>query len=269
VTTNALNATQFVPPTDYSSTGDTTLQATWVSQITYDGNNQTSGSAPAPQVVTNAGATVAAVGTLARSGFVFTGWNTAADGTGTRFAPGAALTNDGNKLLFAQWVLPVAIPTAAINPTSLNPYMRLVASDYDATNKEWRDSSGNSRNVTRVIGSPTLVTTTGNGATKSFQTIAGGTADKFYFDNDPISTNWTVFALSRYSGANNRNRIISGNYSANDYQDSSGNWLFGQYGGKAALAHYNGWVSPDSTPAGQNLTDWVMSTAYPYNYRNN
>jgi hypothetical protein len=269
ITTTALNATKFVPPSDYSSQGDTTLQATWVSQVTYDGNKQTSGSAPAPQVVTNAGATVAAVGTLARSGFVFTGWNTAADGTGTRFAPGAALTNDGNKLLYAQWVLPVSLAAGAINPATLNPYMRLVASDYDATNKVWRDSSGNSRNVTRVIGSPTLVTTTGNGATKSFQTIAGGTADKFYFDNDPISTNWTVFALSRFSGANNRNRIISGNYAADAYQDSSGNWLFGQYGGKAGLAHYNGWVSPDSTPAGLNLTDWVMSTAYPSNYRYN
>lgn len=269
VTTNALNATKFVPPTDYSSSGDTTLQAIWNSQVTYDGNRQTSGVAPAPQMVTNSGATVASVGTLARSGFVFTGWNTAADGTGTRFAPGAALTNDGNKLLYAQWVVPVALPNSAINPTTLSPYMRLVASDYDATNKIWRDSSGNSRNVTRVIGNPTLVTTTGNGSSKSFQTVAGGTADKFYFDNDPISTNWTVFALSRYSGASNRGRIITGNYSAGASQDSNANWLFGQWDGQAAVAHYNGWVSSSSTPAGLNLTNWVMSTAYPSNYRYN
>ena len=269
ITTTASTATKFVPPSDYSSQGDTTLQATWVSQVTYDGNRQTSGVAPSPQTITNTGATVAGVGTLARSGFIFAGWNTAADGSGTRFAPGAVLSNDGNKLLYAQWVIPVTLAAAAINPATLNPYMRLVASDYDATNKIWRDSSGNSRNVTRVIGSPTLVTTTGNGASKSFQTVAGGTADKFYFDNDPISTNWTVFALSRYSGANNRNRIITGNFAASAWQDSSANWLFGQYGGKAALAHYNGWVTADSTPAGLNLTDWVMSTAYPSNYRYN
>jgi hypothetical protein len=269
VTTNALNAAKFVPPADYSSTGDTTLQATWVSQITYDGNKQTSGVAPAPQMVTNSGATVASVGTLARSGFTFVGWNTAADGSGTRFAPGAALSNDGNKLLYAQWVVPVALPNSGINPTTLNPYMRLVASDYDATNKVWRDSSGNSRNVTRVIGNPTLTTTSGNGSSKSFQTVAGGTADKFYFDNDPISTNWTVFALSRYSGANNRGRIISGNYAATASQDSNANWLFGQWGGQAAVAHYNAWVSATTAPAGLTLTDWVMSTAYPSNYRYN
>jgi uncharacterized repeat protein (TIGR02543 family) len=269
VTTNALNAAKFVPPTDYSSSGDATLQAIWNSQVTYDGNRQTSGVAPAPQIVTNSGATVASVGTLARSGFTFVGWNTAADGSGTRFAPGSALTNDGNKLLYAQWVVPVALPIAAVNPTSLSPYMRLVASDYDAANKVWRDSSGNSRNVTRVIGNPTLVTTTGNGSSKSFQTIAGGTADKFYFDNDPISTNWTVFALSRYSGASNRGRIISGNYAAGASQDSNGNWLFGQWAGQAAVAHYNSWVSSSSAPVGLNLTDWVMSTAYPSNYRYN
>jgi uncharacterized repeat protein (TIGR02543 family) len=127
IVTTSQSAARFVPPSNYASTGDTTLQATWVSQITYDGNKQTSGTAPSTQTITNSGGTVATVGTLARAGYVFTGWNTAANGSGTRYAPGAALTNDGNKLLYAQWVLPVTLPTAAFNPTSLNPYMRLEA----------------------------------------------------------------------------------------------------------------------------------------------
>jgi hypothetical protein len=148
--------------------------------------------------------------------------------------------------------------------------MRLEAPNYDSTNKVWRDSSGNSRNVTRVIGTPSITTTTGNGASKSIQVIAGGTSDKFYFDNDPISTNWTVFALSRYSGASNRNRIISGNYSAGAYQDSNGNWLIGQWNGGAAIAHHNGWIANVSTtPAGYSASDWIMSTSFPYNYRAN
>jgi hypothetical protein len=270
IVTTAQSAARFVPPSNYASPGDTTLQATWVSQVTYDGNKQTAGIAPSTQTVTNAGGTVASVGTLARTGYVFAGWNTAANGSGTRYAPGAALTNDGNKLLYAQWVVPVALPNAAINPTSLSPYMRLEAPNYDSINKIWRDSSGNSRNVTRVIGTPTITTTTGNGASKSFQTIAGGTADKFYFDNDPISTNWTVLALSRYSGASNRARILSGNYSGGAYQDSSGNWLMGHWGGRAAVAHFNDWLANSSTtPAGFTETDWVMSTGIPYNYRYN
>jgi len=271
VVTSSQSAATFVPPTNFASSGDATLQATWVSQVTYDGNKQTSGTAPSPQTVTNSGGTVASVGTLLRSGYRFAGWNTAANGSGTAYPVGAALTNDGNKLLYAQWVLPVALPVAFTNPSSLSPYMRLVASDYDAANKIWRDSSGNSRNVTRIAGAPTVSTVTGNGASKSFQTVAGGTSDKIYIDNDPILTNWTVFALSRYSSAIYRNRIISGNYAGGSCQPSTSNcnWLIGQYGGKAAVAHFNGWVSPDSTPSGQSLSDWVMSTGYPSNYRYN
>ncbi len=271
IVTTSQSAARFVPPSNYASTGDTTLQATWVSQITYDGNKQTSGTAPSTQTITNSGGTVASVGTLARTGYVFAGWNTAANGSGTRYAPGAALINDGNKLLYAQWVLPVTLPTAAFNPSSLNPYMRLEAPNYDSTNKIWRDSSGNSRNVTRVVGTPTITTSTiGNGSSKSFQTIAGVTADKFYFDNDPISTNWTVLALSRYSGAGNRARILAGNYSASAYQDSNGNWLMGHWNGGAAIAHHNGWIANVyTTPAGYTVSDWIMSTSFPYNYRAN
>lgn len=269
ITTSAPSATALTPPTNYTNSGDATLNASWFSLITYDGNKQTSGTPPASHAITNLGGTAAAVGSLVKTGYRFTGWNTAANGSGTRYAAGAPLANTGNLLLYAQWALPVALPVAANNPSSLSPYMRLVASDYDAANKIWRDSSGNSRNVTRIVGSPSLTTSSGNGSSKTIQVIAGGINDKIYFDNAPISTSWTVVALSRYSGASNRNRIISGNYSSAAYQDSSGNWLFGQYNGKAGLAHYNGWVSADSTPVGLTLTDWVMSTAYPYNYRYN
>lgn len=270
ITTSALSASVLTPPTNYTNSGDATLNASWFSLITYDGNKQTSGTPPASHAITNLGGTAAAVGSLVKTGYRFTGWNTAANGSGTRYAAGAPLANTGNLLLYAQWALPVALPVAANNPSALSPYMRLVASDYDAANKIWRDSSGNSRNVTRIIGTPSLTTSSGNGSSKTISVIAGGVNDKIYFDNAPISTNWTVFALSRYSGASNRNRIISGNYSASAYQDSSGNWLMGQWNGQAAVGHFNGWVANSSaTPAGLTVTDWVMSTGFPYNYRYN
>ena len=41
--------------------------------------------------------------TFTRSGFIFTGWNTAADGTGTAYAPGTAITLTDNITLYAQW----------------------------------------------------------------------------------------------------------------------------------------------------------------------
>lgn len=42
--------------------------------------------------------------TFQRDGYAFNGWNTAADGTGTAYADGAALTPDGDLDLYAQWI---------------------------------------------------------------------------------------------------------------------------------------------------------------------
>ena len=47
--------------------------------------------------------TVAGKGTLARNGYTFTGWNTAANGSGTSYAPGDTLTITANTTLYAQW----------------------------------------------------------------------------------------------------------------------------------------------------------------------
>ena len=38
-----------------------------------------------------------------RDGYIFTGWNTAQDGSGDSYAPGAAYTADGDATLYAQW----------------------------------------------------------------------------------------------------------------------------------------------------------------------
>lgn len=48
--------------------------------------------------------------TFTRSGFIFTGWNTAADGSGTSYAPGAVLTLTNNITLYAQWTTRVTVP---------------------------------------------------------------------------------------------------------------------------------------------------------------
>ena len=56
-----------------------------------------------------------------REGYTFTGWNTAADGTGTAFAPGAQLTITGNGTapgdltLYAQWTKTTSQPAASVN----------------------------------------------------------------------------------------------------------------------------------------------------------
>ncbi len=71
--------------------------------LAYDANggsgSMSNGGAYAP------GATVIILPSsfTAPAGFVFTGWNTAADGSGTAYAPGATFVLDGNATLFAQY----------------------------------------------------------------------------------------------------------------------------------------------------------------------
>ncbi|MFT3750601.1 MAG: InlB B-repeat-containing protein [Agriterribacter sp.] len=72
--------------------------------ITYAGNNNTSGTAPATSSYSVlANATLASVGTLKRSGYIFNGWNTSPNGSGTQYVAGANYTAKTNLILYAQW----------------------------------------------------------------------------------------------------------------------------------------------------------------------
>ena len=74
--------------------------------VTYNGNGATAGSVPydafgyePSQTFTVLGNT----GNLVRTGYTFSGWNSAADGKGMNFAPGATFTINGDITLYAQW----------------------------------------------------------------------------------------------------------------------------------------------------------------------
>lgn len=83
--------------------------------IEYNGNGNTGGSLPYPQYMdpylsgtisitlrTNVGGV--ANGSLAKTGFTFSGWNTAANGTGTNYAAGATYGGGASLTLYAKWV---------------------------------------------------------------------------------------------------------------------------------------------------------------------
>lgn len=76
--------------------------------LTYNGNTNTGGSAPtdasSPYDKWSTPVTAAA-GTLVKSTKTFSEWNTAADGSGTAYAVGAAINPIiANTVLYAQWV---------------------------------------------------------------------------------------------------------------------------------------------------------------------
>jgi uncharacterized protein (TIGR02145 family)/uncharacterized repeat protein (TIGR02543 family) len=88
-----------------------TLFAKWTQNatfsVTYNGNGNTAGAVPVDVNAYEQGATVtikANTGNLARTGYTFAGWNTAASGTGTSYAGSETLTiGAANVTLFAKW----------------------------------------------------------------------------------------------------------------------------------------------------------------------
>ncbi len=83
--------------------------------ITYIGNENTSGDAPATTSYT-APTTILPTGTLARMGYTIEGWNTNANGSGTDYAVGSTYSAGANLTLYAKWTKNIAIvPNAATN----------------------------------------------------------------------------------------------------------------------------------------------------------
>ena len=88
----------------------TTLYAKWTANtyaITYDSNSATSGTVPTSQSYTTGGSTLTLPGnsgSLARTGYTYSGWNSAADGTGTTYtASQTNVTITANKTFYATW----------------------------------------------------------------------------------------------------------------------------------------------------------------------
>jgi parallel beta-helix repeat protein len=75
--------------------------------VTYNGNGNTSGSVPTDgSSPYNSGSTVTVLGntgSLVKTGYKFSSWNTATNGTGTTYAAASTFTISGDTILYAQW----------------------------------------------------------------------------------------------------------------------------------------------------------------------
>ena len=99
--------TKYMPQDDPAIHENMTLFAQWVAApatkctVTFDAN----GGAGSMDVLTaDLGTTVTLpASTFTRDGYVFAGWNTAADGTGTAIVNGGQLTLGSDATLYAQW----------------------------------------------------------------------------------------------------------------------------------------------------------------------
>jgi uncharacterized repeat protein (TIGR02543 family) len=117
------SGTSYSPNGTFTIAANTTLYARWTAityTVTYAGNASTGGNVPvdgsSPHIT---GSDVIVLGNtgspaLTKTGHTFSGWNTAANGSGTSYSPDGRFTITSNTTLFAQWTL---IPTGPSPPT--------------------------------------------------------------------------------------------------------------------------------------------------------
>ncbi len=104
------SGTTYAAAATFAITASTTLYARWLNttyHVTYDANSATTGTAPAAQTKNDGTPLTLATNTggLARTGYAFAGWNTAADGSGTNYAAGATYTDNAALALYARWTI--------------------------------------------------------------------------------------------------------------------------------------------------------------------
>ena len=106
------SGTTYLPGAIFSmGAQNTTLYAIWTENdytVTYDGNGNTAGTVPVDGEYPHNTTATASVnsGNLVKTGYTFAGWNTAANGSGTAYAPGATFTVGSTDVtLYAVWTI--------------------------------------------------------------------------------------------------------------------------------------------------------------------
>lgn len=100
------------PQTFVIGASNVTLYAMWIASpaytVIYDGNGNTGGNAPINVTNYAQGQTVTVfsnVGNLVKTGYVFSGWNTQADGSGTTYTAAQTFSmGSANVTLYAKWL---------------------------------------------------------------------------------------------------------------------------------------------------------------------
>ena len=102
----------YVANSTFSIGSNTTLYAQWTPNkysLSYNANGGTGSVAETATYDYGTKVDVADGSTLTKSGFVFAGWNTASDGTGSSYAVGSKITIEADTILYAKWKAPLGI----------------------------------------------------------------------------------------------------------------------------------------------------------------
>ncbi len=122
------SGTSYAECATYTNDAALTLHARWAANpttytVSFNKNGATSGFGPAAlNKIQGVGLTLPSSITLAKTGYTFSGWNTAAAGNGTDYAVGASYTTDSAITLYAKWVGLTDAPTILAGPEGITVY---------------------------------------------------------------------------------------------------------------------------------------------------
>lgn len=143
--------------------------------LTYNGNGSTGGTAPTTvtNLLTGEVTVAASVGTLTKTGAVFAGWNTAADGSGTSYTAGSNITvGSANITLYAQWSSYTITPTTkTVAENGGTGTFTVVLDRQPSSNVVFSNTSSNTAEAT--VSPSTLTFTSANWNTPQTVTVTG------------------------------------------------------------------------------------------------
>ena len=168
-----------------STSSSLKLYAQWNNflSVTYDGNENTGGSAPtdATEYASGDEVTVASapVG-MVKTGYSFAGWNTAPGGGGTSYAAGATFNISANTTLYAQWTENKRNVTISVSPSGAGTLNKTSASVGVATTTTvtataqpgYRFTGWSATNCSVASSSSASTTLSGNGTAGSGTLVA-------------------------------------------------------------------------------------------------
>ena len=98
------SGTNYAPGGSYTANASVTLYAQWqINTYTVSYNANGGSGAPASQTKTYGVTLTLSSTTPTRTGYTFSAWNTAQNGSGTSYAPGGSYTANAAATLYAQW----------------------------------------------------------------------------------------------------------------------------------------------------------------------
>jgi len=226
--------------------------------LTYNGNGSTVGIPPAD---TNSpyspGATVTLLGNgkLGRTGYAFTGWNTATNGSGTGYSAGNTFTVLTHTTLYAQWAPPIITGSVTGPKLVLNwP----AGQDFQLQGQTNNPGMGLGTNWSTLTNATPPYTNTINPANSSvFHRLiqpAGALGTNFVIYKDALMSGWTMNGFSSTYDTANPSPVHSGTASiALTLQAGGGR---GPYGPSTSTTNYtflSFWIHGGSA-GGQLLT---------------